>query len=143
MNRGRSGGVVSGGTGLAVLALVLVVGCTEAGTPSLSTSPSQSSPVTSDAVAFCSDLRAAQNESKEQTKTATGADLIYGLQRVAGQAVPVLENDSEGLSGAMALDAQAVISALDAMATTHNPADFMKNLKAVNSTAVHFVHEYC
>jgi hypothetical protein len=151
------GYVVSGGNMtrllfvLGIMAAALASsGCDSGGgeTSSEGTGPTAGSDVTTvaeggDATAFCSDLQAFGQDVGELAGAQVSLELIDDLQQLGSQTVTVLQNDSENLSGSVAIDAQGVISVIETMATTSDPQDFIPNLNAISQEIPPFVSTYC
>jgi hypothetical protein len=130
------------------LALVLVDCASDNNAASTaSSSVGNATPSVSEAAnvtAFCSDIQAFGEKVTDLTSNATNvSDLVDSLQSLGSQTVAVLKNDAEGLSGSEGIDAQGVINAIDTMATTYNPADFLANVKAMKQPVASFISTYC
>jgi hypothetical protein len=89
-------------------------------------------------------LQAFGQKVTDLTKSATDVvDLVDSLQQLGSQTVTVLQNDSQDLSGAVAIDAQGVIAAIDTMAKTYDPTEITPNIKAIGQPTASFVSTYC
>jgi hypothetical protein len=147
----RKGGTVRGWNRLALWAFLLAAALAACGGGNATSGgPSPTQPSTSvastdaSAATFCSDLQAfVQKLSDLQSSATNVSDLVDGLQQLGSQTVTVLRNDAQALSGSVAIDAQGVIDAIDKMATTYDPTEFLPNLKAMNEPMGSFVSTYC